>query len=184
MVERLAERTHHSSTSSRAKPRKSSPKAGGACARGSHRKLRNFDSAVESCVVLLESKPEEGLEAVAKGQLLSHQSGDGGLLSIFSQLNGELLVMKEPHNDSAAEACFRSAINLAQSHQAKSNELAATSGLVRLLAKRGEREEARAMLAEIYNWFTEGFETVPEGRQGAARGAERFALNSLHQARV
>ena len=38
--------------------------------------------------------------------------------------------------------------------------LAATSGLVRLLAKQGEREEARAMVEEIYNWFTEGFDTA------------------------
>jgi hypothetical protein len=39
-------------------------------------------------------------------------------------------------------------------------ELRATTSLARLLAKQGERDDARAMLAEIYRWFTEGFETV------------------------
>ena len=42
---------------------------------------------------------------------------------------------------------------------AKSWELRATTSLARLLDKQGKREEARAMLAEIYNWFTEGFDT-------------------------
>ena len=39
-------------------------------------------------------------------------------------------------------------------------ELRATTSLARLLAKQGRRDEARAMLAEIYNWFTEGFDTA------------------------
>jgi predicted ATPase len=44
--------------------------------------------------------------------------------------------------------------------QAKAWELRATTSLARLLASQGGREEARAMLAEIYNWFTEGFDTA------------------------
>ena len=43
---------------------------------------------------------------------------------------------------------------------AKSWELRATMSLARLLAKRGRRDEARAMLSDIYNWFTEGFDTA------------------------
>src|SRR5271170_5129548 len=59
-----------------------------------------------------------------------------------------------------AEADFRDAIALAQKMQAKSWELRATTSLARLLANQGKRDEARAMLAEIYNWFTEGFDTA------------------------
>jgi len=59
-----------------------------------------------------------------------------------------------------AEADFREAIALAQSMCAKSWELRATMSLARLLAKQGRRDEARTMLAEIYNWFTEGFDTA------------------------
>jgi predicted ATPase len=59
-----------------------------------------------------------------------------------------------------AEADFREAIAFAQKMQAKAWELRATTSLARLLASQGRRDEARAMLAEIYNWFTEGFDTA------------------------
>jgi len=59
-----------------------------------------------------------------------------------------------------AETDFREAITLAQKMSAKLWELRATMSLARLLAKQGRRDEARTMLAEIYNWFTEGFDTA------------------------
>src|SRR5208282_2060975 len=59
-----------------------------------------------------------------------------------------------------AEADFREAIRLARQMSAKSWELRATTSLARLLDKQGHRHEARAMLAEIYDWFTEGFDTA------------------------
>ncbi|MGC2305613.1 hypothetical protein [Candidatus Binatus sp.] len=54
---------------------------------------------------------------------------------------------------------FRTAIDNASRQQARSFELRATTSLARLLAKQGHRDEARTMLAEIYDWFTEGFDT-------------------------
>jgi tetratricopeptide (TPR) repeat protein len=59
-----------------------------------------------------------------------------------------------------AEADFREAIALAQKMSAKALELRATMSLARLLGKTGRRDEARTMLEEIYNWFTEGFDTA------------------------
>ncbi|HEY2664915.1 MAG TPA: hypothetical protein VGI47_11285 [Candidatus Binataceae bacterium] len=59
-----------------------------------------------------------------------------------------------------AEADFREAIALAQKMSAKSYELCATTSLARLLTQQGKRDEARAMVAQIYNWFTEGFDTA------------------------
>jgi tetratricopeptide (TPR) repeat protein len=59
-----------------------------------------------------------------------------------------------------AEADFREAIALAQKMGAKAPELGITTSLARLLDKQGRRDEARSMLAEIYNWFTEGFDTA------------------------
>jgi predicted ATPase len=59
-----------------------------------------------------------------------------------------------------AEADFREAIALAQSMGAKAWELRATMSLARLLAQQDRRDEAHSMLAEIYNWFTEGFDTA------------------------
>ena len=58
-----------------------------------------------------------------------------------------------------AEADFRGAIALAQKMGAKAWELRATTSLARLLTSQGRRDEARSMLADIYNWFTEGFDT-------------------------
>jgi hypothetical protein len=52
------------------------------------------------------------------------------------------------------------AIEIARRQSARSPELRATTSLARLLDKQGRREEARTMLAEIYNWFTEGFDTL------------------------
>jgi tetratricopeptide (TPR) repeat protein len=60
----------------------------------------------------------------------------------------------------AAQADFREAIALAQKMNAKMLELRATTSLTHLLDQQGKREDARAMLAEIYNWFTEGFDTA------------------------
>jgi predicted ATPase len=58
------------------------------------------------------------------------------------------------------EKCFRMAIENARRQNARSAELRATTSLARLLVKRGKRNEARSMLAEIYGWFTEGFDTA------------------------
>jgi tetratricopeptide (TPR) repeat protein len=74
------------------------------------------------------------------------------------RLKGEfLLITGHPENE--AESAFREAIAIAEREQAKSFELRATTCLARLLAKQGRRDEARMMLAEIYGWFTEGFDT-------------------------
>ncbi len=57
-------------------------------------------------------------------------------------------------------AAFSARLRFARRQSAKSLELRATTSLARLLAKQGRRDEARAMLAEIYGWFTEGFDTA------------------------
>ena len=59
-----------------------------------------------------------------------------------------------------AEACFRQAIAIARCQGAKSWELRAVVSLSRLYHQQGKTEDARPMLAEIYSWFTEGFDTV------------------------
>ena len=57
------------------------------------------------------------------------------------------------------EACFHKAIEIARKQQAKSLELRAATSLARLWQSQGKRNEAHQMLLEIYNWFTEGFDT-------------------------
>jgi predicted ATPase len=58
-----------------------------------------------------------------------------------------------------AQACFERALTLARAQQAKSWELRAATSLARLLSYQGKRKMARDLLAPIYDWFTEGFNT-------------------------
>ena len=62
--------------------------------------------------------------------------------------------------EAQAQTCFEQAIAIAREQEAKSWELRAVMSLARLLARLGRRDEARAMLAEIYGWFSEGFDTA------------------------
>jgi predicted ATPase len=59
-----------------------------------------------------------------------------------------------------AEQCMRRAVAIAANQEARSWELRATTSLARLLRDTGRHDEARAMLAEIYNWFTESLDTA------------------------
>ena len=72
----------------------------------------------------------------------------------------ELLLMQTPSGIEEASLSFHAAIEIARHQNAKSWELRATMSLARLLDKQGRRAEAHAMLAAIYNWFTEGFGTA------------------------
>jgi DNA-binding winged helix-turn-helix (wHTH) protein/tetratricopeptide (TPR) repeat protein len=75
-------------------------------------------------------------------------------------IKGGLLLAQDSSSASRVEDAFRSAIDISRKHHSRPMELRATTGLADLLAKNGRRDEARAMLAEIYNWFTEGFDTA------------------------
>jgi predicted ATPase len=59
------------------------------------------------------------------------------------------------------DVCFRNAVDIARRRQTKLQELKATTSWARWLDSQGRRDEARAMLAAIYDWFTEGFDTKP-----------------------
>ncbi len=74
------------------------------------------------------------------------------------RLRGELRLKQG--QTKLAEAGFREAVTRARSTGAKAWELRAITSLARLLVKQGRRDEARTMLAEIYGWFTEGFDTA------------------------
>ena len=64
-----------------------------------------------------------------------------------------------PAGEEDAEACFLKALDIARQQQAKSLELRAATSLARLWLQQGKKAEARHLLAEIYHWFTEGFDT-------------------------
>jgi class 3 adenylate cyclase/tetratricopeptide (TPR) repeat protein len=76
------------------------------------------------------------------------------------RIRGELLLRLADADPQGAERCFRKAIDIARRQSAKSWGLRATTSLARLLRDTGRRDQARAILSEIYGWFTEGFDTV------------------------
>ena len=76
------------------------------------------------------------------------------------RLKGEAILMRDASATGAAEECFRKAVEMTRGQSARWRELQATVSLARLLRDTGRPGEARAMLSEIYNWFTEGFDTA------------------------
>jgi predicted ATPase len=85
------------------------------------------------------------------------------------RIKGELLLAQEGKSEKAkgkteevseAEACFQKAFDIAQSQRAKTLELRAVMSLSRLWQKQGKKQEAHQLLAEVYGWFTEGFDTA------------------------
>jgi predicted ATPase len=70
------------------------------------------------------------------------------------------LVLRGENKPVESEAAFSQALDLARERQAKSLELRAATSLARLWAEQGRRTEARELLAPVYGWFTEGFDTA------------------------
>jgi class 3 adenylate cyclase/tetratricopeptide (TPR) repeat protein len=105
-------------------------------------------------------RPQEGLEVVDEGFASVAKTGERVYSSSLHHVKGELLLAQNPLDVVVAEQCFRTAIEIARRQSARLPELCATTSLARLLAGSGRRDEARTMLAEIYGWFTEGFDTV------------------------
>ena len=103
---------------------------------------------------------DEGLRALAETRAAADEHEIRHHEAEIHRLKGELLLKKDDSNAAEAQGCFRRAIEIARTQSAKSLELRTTMSLARLLDKQGRRVEARAMLAEIYNWFTEGFDTA------------------------
>jgi predicted ATPase len=102
----------------------------------------------------------EGLKLIEEALARAHDTGELAHEPDLHRVKGELLLMKDASNTREAEQSFRTAIEHSRKHRAKSWELRATLSLARLPIKQRKRDEARAMLAEIYGWFTEGFDTA------------------------
>ena len=102
---------------------------------------------------------DDALDTLAKMLEIGQQHQDLYLEAEIYRLKGELLLRRGDLRTTEAKACFQRGMEIARHQNAKSLELRATTSLARLLASQGHREEARTMLADIYSWFTEGFDT-------------------------
>ena len=76
------------------------------------------------------------------------------------RLKGEFLLQLSSDNQREAETCFQHAMTIAQNQGAKAWELRTATSLARLWQQQGKIPEARDLLAPVYNWFTEGFDTA------------------------
>jgi predicted ATPase len=103
---------------------------------------------------------EEGLTLLAEALALTNDKGERRWEAELHRLQGELLLARSAEHDMEAETCFRQALDVARRQQAKSWELRAAMSLSRLWQRQGKYDEARQLLAEIYGWFTEGFDTA------------------------
>ena len=115
---------------------------------------------------------ECGLQAIAEAENIVSPPGERYYEAELHRVKGKLLY-KVGHNPNKVEDCYRQAIKVARWQMAKSLELRATISLSRLWRDQGRRKEAKERLAEVYDWFTEGFET-PD-LQEAARLLEELA---------
>jgi predicted ATPase len=104
-------------------------------------------------------QPEAGLQAVAEALKLVDQTGERKYEASLYRTKGELLLGLSADHRTEAETCFHQALAVARRQQAELLELRAATSLGRLWKEQGKREEARELLAEIYGWFTEGFDT-------------------------
>ena len=103
---------------------------------------------------------KEGLRTVAEALDHIGQTGIVYYEPELHRLRGELLLRSDPADALQAEACFHRALEIARRQQAKSWELRAATSLARLWGDCGRGEEARQLLAPVYDWFTEGFDTA------------------------
>jgi predicted ATPase len=102
----------------------------------------------------------DALVALTTYRELANISGEHFGDSEAERLEAKAVMLMDPGSPSTTEQHLRSAIAIAREQGAKTFELRATVSLARLLRDTNRRDEARAMLAEIYNWFTEGFDTA------------------------
>jgi TOMM system kinase/cyclase fusion protein len=118
------------------------------------------------CLVLLAEaaghagQVEEGLHLLAEARTTFEASGRGDLLTEAYRLQGAFFLRQATSSPAQAEACFQQALAIARRQQAKAWELRAATSLSRLWQQQGKRSAARELLAPIYGWFTEGFDTA------------------------
>jgi len=103
---------------------------------------------------------EEGLSVLAEALTAVHKTGERQHEAELHRLKGELLLALSAEKHAEAETCLHQALDIARHQQAKSLELRAATSLSRLWQHQGKRQEARQLLAEVYGWFTEGFDTA------------------------
>jgi predicted ATPase len=103
---------------------------------------------------------DEGLAVLDEALAVMHKHGEWYYEAELYRLKGELLLKQAIPDEQQPETCFRQALEVTRRQKAKSLELRAVMSLSRLWQRQGQRAEAHKLLAPVYSWFTEGFDTT------------------------
>jgi predicted ATPase len=103
---------------------------------------------------------EDGLQALAEAHTLMEQHEERCWEAEIARRRGVLLLRQTGTPQAEAETWLQRALDVARRQEAKSLELRAAMSLARLWQQQGKRQEAHGLLAPIYGWFTEGFDTA------------------------
>jgi class 3 adenylate cyclase/predicted ATPase len=122
--------------------------------------LRSFFIALIADAEAEGGEIEAALASVNEALISASQTGERWVEAEAQRIRGEILLKREPANKAAAEEAFRKALAIAQKQKAKSFELRTATSMARLWRDQGKRDEARELLAPVYGWFTEGFDTL------------------------
>jgi class 3 adenylate cyclase/predicted ATPase len=129
------------------------------CATGAEL-LRSYFLALLAEAYGIMGQSEAGLTALTEALTHADTTGERWYEAELYRLKGELLLQQNSDNQADAETCFAQAMTIAQNQQAKSFELRTATSLARLWQQQGKRQEAHDLLAPVYGWFTEGFDTA------------------------
>jgi class 3 adenylate cyclase/predicted ATPase len=103
---------------------------------------------------------EKGLVTLTEALTLVDTTGECFWAAELHRLKGDLLLLQSSDNQPEAASCFYQALDITRHQQAKSLELRTATSLARLWQQQDKRQEAYDLLAPVYNWFTEGFDTA------------------------
>jgi predicted ATPase len=104
--------------------------------------------------------PDEAFVLLIKALDIAERTNERFVEADLHRRKGEWLLAYRRSETAEAECCFERALAVAQKQNARIYQLSAATSLARLWRDQGKRDEARGLLAPIYNWFTEGLETA------------------------
>jgi predicted ATPase len=124
--------------------------------------LTFFADLADACALC--GNVDEGLATIEEGLARIRMGGEHFSLPEIHRVKGKLLLARAADNRDAAEAAFREALSVACARQAKLLKLRAATSMARLWRDQGKVRQARELLAPVYGWFTEGFDTLDLSR--------------------
>jgi predicted ATPase len=122
--------------------------------------VRSHSAAVLAEAYRKVGQTEEGLRVISEELARVNKTGQHFYEPELHRIKGELRLKHDMPDEDQAATCFQKAIEVARSQRAKLLELRAAMSMSRLWQRQGKRTEARKLLAGIYGWFTEGFDTA------------------------